>query len=558
MVRTLKLRSTLETLKKEAKRWLKALQAGDANARRRLLAATPTAPDTPTLRDVQLALAHEYGFAGWSALRQALDDLALARRSHAERVEMVMRSAKWGGDRITATRLLVRWPEIGADNLYTAVMTGNLAEVQRRLAADPAAARTKGGPLDWEPLLYLAYANLPGGEKHGLEIARALLDHGADPNARWVGEWGEPAFTVLTGLIGEGEAGKPPHPDAAALSSLLVERGADPFDPQALYNISLISDNTVWLERLWALCEQRGKLSDWTDASRQPKIGGTVPVNALDYLLGNAVAANHLQRAEWLLGHGANPNSLHAYSKLLLRQEALVHGHRAMAELLVRYGAGMVAPEGQAAFQAACMALDRDGARVLAGQHPQYLQDASPMLTAAGAGRADVVALLLELGMDVDIADTTLLRGLQSAVRADSIEVVKLLVAHGADIDRPTLHHGGAMGFAAFFQRRAIAAFLAPLSRDLPNLTYLGMFERLSELFAEDPGLVSAIVPKWGGTLLFALPDDEEKAAEITAFLLAQGADPRIRSNTGGSTPEQAARERGLEDAADLMREAAL
>jgi hypothetical protein len=57
MSRKLTARSTLETLKKEAKRWLKALQAGDPAARSRLLAATPASPAEPGLRDVQLALA---------------------------------------------------------------------------------------------------------------------------------------------------------------------------------------------------------------------------------------------------------------------------------------------------------------------------------------------------------------------------------------------------------------------------------------------------------------------------------------------------------------------
>ena len=60
MSRKLTARSTLESLKKEAKRWLRALQAGDAVARRRLLAATPAAPAEPGLRDVQFALAREY------------------------------------------------------------------------------------------------------------------------------------------------------------------------------------------------------------------------------------------------------------------------------------------------------------------------------------------------------------------------------------------------------------------------------------------------------------------------------------------------------------------
>jgi ankyrin repeat protein len=168
------------------------------------------------------------------------------------------------------------------------------------------------------------------------------------------------------------------------------------------------------------------------------------------------------------------------------------------------------------------------------------------------AKAADVVALLLELGMDVDIADETKQRGLHNAVAGDSIDVVKLLVAHGADIDQPTTQFGGAMGFAAHFKRGDIAAYLAPLSRDVFNLTYLGMAERLRELFAEDPQLANAVAPRTGITPLFCLPDDEDAAVAITTLLLAHGADPNI-VNKNGLTAEEEARRRGLIDAADFM-----
>ncbi len=551
MSRTLTPDSTLDTLKKEAKRWLKAIRAGDAAARKRLVAATPAAPAVPSLRDVQLALAREHGLPGWTALRGALDDLALVRHSHAERVEIVLRSA-WGGDPVAAARLLARSPEIRTANLYTAVAAGDLEAFERELAADPAAAARRGGPLDWEPLLYLAYARLPGGDAHALDMARSLLDHGADPGARFMDDWENP-FTVLTGVIGEGEGDKPPHPQAMALASLLVERGASPYDTQALYNTSITRDDTRWLEFLWTQSERRGLTEDWRAVPDISSSGGRVPLNNLDYLLGNAVAQNHVRRAEWLLMHGANADGVHAYSNRPLREEALAHGYIAMADLLVRHGAAARPLEGQAAFQAACMSLDREAARMLAERYPDCLRDASPMLIAARQGRADIVALLLELGMDVDVRDETEQRGLHNAIMGGAVDVVKLLIAHGADIDRPTTRFGGPMGFAAHFGRRDIAELLAPESRDVLNLTYLGMRERLRELFAADPSLANAIHPRAGINPLFCLPDDEDEAVEMTEFLLAHGANPNVK-NSEDLTAEQAARKRGLIDAADLMR----
>jgi hypothetical protein len=72
MSRQLTASSTLESLKKEANRWLKALRADDEQARVRLSRAWPEAPAQPGLRAVQRALAMEHGLAGWSALKEAL------------------------------------------------------------------------------------------------------------------------------------------------------------------------------------------------------------------------------------------------------------------------------------------------------------------------------------------------------------------------------------------------------------------------------------------------------------------------------------------------------
>src|SRR5262245_56051138 len=63
--------TTLDNLRKAARRWLKAIQAGDAEAVARFQRAHPDAFKTPGLRDVQHALARERGYAGWSALKAA-------------------------------------------------------------------------------------------------------------------------------------------------------------------------------------------------------------------------------------------------------------------------------------------------------------------------------------------------------------------------------------------------------------------------------------------------------------------------------------------------------
>jgi hypothetical protein len=65
-------RRSLDSLRKEAKRWLSALNAGATDAGARLLRAWPKAVPRPSLRDVQHALAREHGFPGWRDLKRAL------------------------------------------------------------------------------------------------------------------------------------------------------------------------------------------------------------------------------------------------------------------------------------------------------------------------------------------------------------------------------------------------------------------------------------------------------------------------------------------------------
>ena len=73
--------TNLDNLKKEAKRWLKALRAGNPEARARLMRAYPQAPAASALRDVQRALALEHGLDGWPALKEALAAQAAERQA---------------------------------------------------------------------------------------------------------------------------------------------------------------------------------------------------------------------------------------------------------------------------------------------------------------------------------------------------------------------------------------------------------------------------------------------------------------------------------------------
>jgi hypothetical protein len=92
-------RRTLESLKKEAKRWLDALRNESPAARQRLERIIADAGNAPTLRDVQLALARELGFPGWSDLKRHLETqepLSTALRRYEEMAGALLEAYRTG------------------------------------------------------------------------------------------------------------------------------------------------------------------------------------------------------------------------------------------------------------------------------------------------------------------------------------------------------------------------------------------------------------------------------------------------------------------------------
>src|SRR5262249_6755556 len=137
-----------------------------------------------------------------------------------------------------ARALLAEHPQLARHSIHTVASVGDAEAARALLAADPSQARREGGPFRWEPLLYAAYSRLdsPAAEHSARDVARLLLEHGADANAGYLWEGLTSPFTALTGAFGEGEGSPPRHRHECALARLLLEHGADPNDSQALYN----------------------------------------------------------------------------------------------------------------------------------------------------------------------------------------------------------------------------------------------------------------------------------------------------------------------------------
>ena len=549
MSRTLTPRTNLDTLRKDAKRWLKALRGGDAEARSRLLALWPRAPSEPGLRDAQHALALDYGCQNWAALKAAISEFAGDGRSHKGRVDQVLGHG-WGGDLTVARRLLKRFPDIAKDSLFTAATCGDLAEVKRRLARDPRGAKRTGGPRNWSALAYVTYGRLDA--FNAVAIARLLLDAGADPNFQFDDGWGSP-FKVLTGAVGLGEGAKPSHPQALELVELLIAAGAAPYDLQALYNVSIVGADVYWYDLFWRHCEAHGALDAWRVAG-EGRLGDFQGLNTLDYLLGNAVGQNHLLRAEWLLARGASADTLHGYTRQPVHALAQLSGYLEMAALLERHGAKQVVLAGAQAFRAACLRGHAESAGALLAADPILVRNPAPLLAAAEFGNAPAVALLLSLGASVGGLDHDGISPLHRAVQSGSLEAVNLLLAAGADVDlRERKWRGTPFSWSGVLGKPHLTERLAPLSRDVWALASLGRLVRLEEVLRVEPGLANQVLPEVEApTPLFCLPDEESAAADVARLLLAYGADPMM-CDKQGRTAIEAARANGLDEAADLM-----
>jgi ankyrin repeat protein len=264
------------------------------------------------------------------------------------------------------------------------------------------------------------------------------------------------------------------------------------------------------------------------------------------WLLGKAIENNDAALVEWCLAHGANPNAAPArdprFHQASPYQQAVQLGHEAVAERLARHGATGVAvsPSPMESFVAACLRLDRDRIWQEIDRHPEYLRSPLPLFAAAERDRADVIEFLLDLGMSPNVENEAQERPLHMAAYNNALRAARMLIARGADID-PREHHylNTPLGGAVWHQYREMIDLLAPLSRDVWELTYLGRVDRLRDLFAEDPARARVT---WEGQtpLMWLPPEDERLALEVVELFLSHGADSTMRNEHGATAAERA------------------
>ena len=231
-----------------------------------------------------------------------------------------------------------------------AVIAGDRAALEQMLRDDPSLTHARSARSHHATLLHYLAANGVEGYRqrtppNAVEIARLLLDAGADANA--LGDMYDERCTTLGLLV----SSTPPH-DAGLqvpLAELLVERGAAQDVPGSKWNAAIHCALIFgFLDTARALAARAGKPADIRVAAGLGDLGETarfLPTSdeaSRQVALVLACMHGHARVARLLLATGAdpdryNPEGHHAHSTPL--HQAVWGNHFDVVRLLVEHGA---------------------------------------------------------------------------------------------------------------------------------------------------------------------------------------------------------------------------
>lgn len=240
----------------------------------------------------------------------------MADRSTPERRVEFIAASTWHGSLDRADAMLAADPELAGADIHVAAILGDEAGVRAHLAREPASATARSEPYGANALTHLClskYLRLdPTRSDAFLRAATALLDAGADPNAGFWSTGDHPEHeTPLYGAAGVAH-----H---AALTRLLIDRGADPNDEDAVYHSPETDDNAAM-----SVLVETGRLT----------------AESLSVMLIRKHDWHDLDGARYLLDHGADANGAGRTRGWKPLHHALARGNRiAIIDLLLDRGA---------------------------------------------------------------------------------------------------------------------------------------------------------------------------------------------------------------------------
>ena len=559
---------SLENLKKQAKTLQRKWRSGHAETLARIRAAHPQYSGLsdqqlctvkPRLTDCQLVLARKFGFESWPQLKIAVQSSNQELANQFVWIACLCYDDPHYDHRsfhARAHEMLANHPELAEANIWAAATAGNAAAVESFLADDPDLIN-RPGPLAWAPLLHACYSRVkPIHPSHSTyRVAKLLLDRGADPNAYTLKHNDPPGsdsarrFTALTGLFGGGSTGlvnQPPHPQWREMAELLLSRGADASDEQAL-----------WINQAASL-EILLRYGLKLDA--QTKMGSPV-ITLLGRELSQAARNGHADRVKLLLAHGVRTDEM--FQGKVPWRHAIDRGHVEIARMLEEAGALTSELNEEEQFTALCMAGDERGARAMLGQATDLFERApkSMVLKAVSTGRMEAVRLVLDLGFDPNFMDEV--AALHSAAGRNQQEIVKLLLERGASLSvREPFYDATPLGWVDFFDQAPMREMLlstGPIC--LFDALDLDRLDRVPDVLARDPAALNRPFakclsrdskPEDYQTPLVRMVDRGKTAA--VRVLLEHGADTTVRHPDGRSLM-QLANDKGYHEIVDLLQE---
>ncbi|HEY7292441.1 MAG TPA: ankyrin repeat domain-containing protein [Vicinamibacterales bacterium] len=450
-------RPNLEQLKRQAKDLLRDARANQAAAvaRFRILPAfaDKSTSDLALLRlalhDAQSVIAREYGLESWSSLKEHVEELSLEFDAALDQ----FLEAATDGRPDRAERLLARFPGIARAHFHTALLLGDAAIVEKRLADNPALATELGGSRGWQPLHYVCHtavgARTDAREKGLVAVARALTARGADPNLCYPWLHHGVHRPVLWGAVCSVRS--------LPLATALLDAGADPSDgvtlPLAAGSgdipaLDLLRAHSVDVDRPWATdgsaplyailqwaktaTGARWLLDNGADPDPVFAENGETPLHV-------AAASWDVELTEALVARGADMSRTRSDGRTP-HAVAELNGNRAVAEWLLAHGASgeLTAAD---RLVAACSRGDTTEAKAMLERQPQLRDAIGPEHYAAfyrAAERNDTKALdaMLACGFDPDRPDESIGK---TALHVGAMEgwpdVVRVLLAHGASVD---------------------------------------------------------------------------------------------------------------------------
>jgi ankyrin repeat protein len=369
--------------------------------------------------------------------------------------EDFIQAATWHGPLAPAETILAEHPELRSSDIHTAAILGDDALVRRFIERDPKNVTAKSPPYGGDALNYLGlskYLRLDPTRSDGfIRAARALLDAGADPNT---GFWTTGEHPEYESAL-YGAAGVAHH---EGLTRLLIERGADPNDEDAVYHCPegddlgamkvLVETGRVTPENLSLMLVRKHDWHDFEGAKYLLEHGADPNLQRSRgwHPLHHALARdNSLQIIELLLDHRADP-TIRAEGTTAIELAAR-KGRGDVLEVLVQRGIPLDL-RGVDRLIAACAMDDAAQVRDLAQREPSLVpellaQGATLLAEFTGTWNTGGVRHLLDLGVPVtalykgdgyfDIAPNSM--ALHVAAWKLRADLVQLLLLRGAPVD---------------------------------------------------------------------------------------------------------------------------